>query len=79
VPGDVLDQVLLDESEPVSIKVTRVRPSVAELRFGGSSNFTYASLDARIHSDDSQNPIMEDAMMYGRFTRYGDVRPSRGR
>jgi hypothetical protein len=72
---DVLDQVLLDDSEPAPLKVTRVRPALAELRFGGSTNFNYTSLQERIHSDDSHNELIEDSMMYGRFTRYGDVRP----
>ena len=72
---DVLDQVLLDESEPAPVKVTRVRPTVADLRFGGSAKFNYTSLEERIHSEDTHDEIMPDAMMYGRFTRYGDVRP----
>jgi hypothetical protein len=52
-----------------------VRPSVADLRFGGSAKFNYTSLEERIHSEDTHDEIMPDAMMYGRFTRYGDVRP----
>jgi hypothetical protein len=72
---DVLDQILLDDSAPVAFNVTRVKPSLADLHFAGSTNYTYSSLGSRIHSDDANNPVLADAVMYGAFTRYGDVVP----
>ena len=72
---DVLDQVLLDDSPPVAFTVTRVKPRLADLHFAGSTNYTYSSLGRRIHSDDANNPVLADAVMYGNYTRYGDVLP----
>jgi hypothetical protein len=71
---DVLDQVLLDDSPPVAFTVTRVKPRLADLHFAGSTNYTYSSLGQPIRSDDANNPILVDAVMYGDYTRYGDVR-----
>ena len=51
-----------------------MKPRLADLHFAGSTNYTYSSLGGRIHSDDANNPILADAVMYGNYTRYGDVR-----
>ena len=72
---DILDQVLLDDSVPVPFTVTRVEPARAELYFAGSTEHTYTTLTGRIHSDDGNNPIIPEAMMCGKYTKYGDVRP----
>ncbi|MFC1610520.1 hypothetical protein ACFL6C_06155 [Myxococcota bacterium] len=72
---DVLDQVLLADSEPVTFSTTRVRPRVADLHFAGSTRYEYTTLSDRIRSDDSHHPVVIGAVMSGRFTRYGDVRP----
>jgi hypothetical protein len=71
---DVLDRILLDDSPPVKVTLNRVRPAVARLRFAGSTDFVYPTLVNRIHADDSHHPVLPDAVMYGSFTRYGDVR-----
>jgi hypothetical protein len=72
---DVLDQVLLDDSAPVAMKVTRVAPHVADLHHGGSADYVPSTLVNRIHCDDARNPDLPEAKMTGSFTRYGDVRP----
>ncbi|MBN2496489.1 MAG: thrombospondin type 3 repeat-containing protein [Deltaproteobacteria bacterium] len=72
---DVLDAVWLDDSAPVPIRVRRVDPRVADLRFGGAARVKPSSLKHRIYADDSHLPLIPDALLGGRFTRYGDVRP----
>jgi len=72
---DVLDQVLLDDSAPVELKVTHVAPHLADLQHGGSANYVPSTLVNRIHCDDASNPDLPEAKMVGSFTRYGDVRP----
>lgn len=72
---DVLDAVLLDDSAPVELRVTRVAPRVAELRQAGAARHSYSSLTERIHAEDTHEPLIPTAAMYGDFTRYGDVLP----
>ena len=72
----LLDQVLLDDSAPVDFNVTYVEPSSANLQPGGSTNYVYATIDHRhVNVTDNHNPSIPDDMMYGNFTKYGDVLP----
>jgi hypothetical protein len=72
---DVLDAVLFDDSEPVEIQVTRVEPRAAALGFGGAAHVDFSSLWHRISADDARLPLNPAALLEGRYTRYGDVRP----
>lgn len=72
---DVLDQVLLDDSLQPPMTVRRVEPSLAELRFGGATRFAYSGPDRRISAEDTRDPLIPDAILAGRYTRYGDVLP----
>jgi parallel beta-helix repeat protein len=72
----VIDQVLLDDSEPVGFNVTYIDPSTADLQWGGSLDYVYATAEHR-HLDitDEHNPSNPNFLMYGNFTKYGDVSP----
>jgi hypothetical protein len=72
---DVLDAVAIDDSVPVKIKVTRILPALARLRFGGTTDVIPSSLKNRIKARDVKRPVIPLAYMKGRFTRYGDVLP----
>jgi parallel beta-helix repeat protein len=72
---NILDQVLLDDSEPVDIEVTYVDPSVADLQWGGSTGVDYGNTEHRHIVTDEQLPDVERYFMYGNFTKYGDVGP----
>jgi len=72
---DVLDQVLLDDSVQVPVTVHRVEPTLAELRFGGAARFVYSGPEHRISAEDTREPLIPDAILRGRYTRYGDVLP----
>jgi len=72
---NILDQVLLDDSEPVDIEVTYIEPSVADLRWGGSTSFEYGNTEHPHIVTDEQLPNNERFLMYGNFTKYGDVKP----
>ncbi|MFA5125766.1 MAG: hypothetical protein WC462_02060 [archaeon] len=71
----ILDQVMLDDSVPVDINVTYVDASVADLGYAGATNYTYPSLTQGGSSDDAKNPVDPKSLMYGNFTKYGDVKP----
>ncbi|PKN47560.1 MAG: hypothetical protein CVU59_02440 [Deltaproteobacteria bacterium HGW-Deltaproteobacteria-17] len=72
---DVLDAVALDDSSPVTPKVTIVAPQVATLLQGGATRVTTSTLKNRIHATDEKLPLREEALMTGMATKYGDVRP----
>jgi hypothetical protein len=72
---DVLDAVALDDSPPVKIRVTKVFPKVAELRYGGGTELVPSSLKKRITAKDVRRPLIPEAYMKGDFTRYGNVLP----
>jgi hypothetical protein len=72
---DLLDAVALDDSPPVAFTVTRVDPRDAELRLGGSARVDPSSLAHPVHADDDHLPVLPHALLSGRYTRYGDVRP----
>jgi hypothetical protein len=59
----------------VEVTVTRVEPRLARLRYAGATDYSYSTLQSRIHSDDNHDPLIPDAVMSGAFTRYGDVGP----
>jgi hypothetical protein len=59
----------------VQLKVTRVAPRVARLRPGGAASFAYSTLEQRIRAEDDRQPLIDDAVLSGAYTRYGDVRP----
>ena len=71
---DLFDQILLDDSAPVPFELTRLQPSRALLSFGGAAPYRYAGEQGRIHAEDLSLPINPAALMYGAYTRYGDVR-----
>ncbi len=72
----LIDQVLLDDSAPVPFNVTYVDPSTATLQWGGSTNYVYATIDHRhVNVTDDHNANIPDDLMYGNFTKYGDVLP----
>ena len=75
---DVLDAVLLDDSPPAEVRVTEVPARRAELRYGGAARARAATLERRLWADDSRLPEIPDALLAGRYTRYGDVRPLLG-
>lgn len=72
---DVLDAVRLSDAPPVEPVVTRVEPSVAALRFGGAARVEGSTLEHRVRADDASLPLNPVALLSGRYTRYGDVRP----
>ncbi|MBI5548967.1 MAG: hypothetical protein HY901_34220 [Deltaproteobacteria bacterium] len=73
---DVLDAVLLDDSEPVPFDLTPVAARVAELGYGGASQVEAATLTHRLQAQDlSRAPDYPEAFLSGSYTRYGDVRP----
>ena len=71
----IIDQVLLDDSEPVDITTTYLDPSYADIHWAGSTNYVYPSKDNRLSATDEQLPARRDALMYGNFTKYGNVLP----
>jgi hypothetical protein len=72
---DVLDAVSLDDSPPAPVRIARVRPKLAELRFGGAARVRRSTLTERVSADDSRRPVLRDAQLRGFHTRYGDVLP----
>jgi hypothetical protein len=72
---DVLDAVLLDDSEQVPIRLTPVVPRIAELAFGGAGHVEVATLGHRTLAEDIARPVDADALLDGSYTRYGDVGP----
>ncbi|MBU1411903.1 hypothetical protein KKD52_08150 [Myxococcota bacterium] len=76
---DVLDAVALDDSAPLTPKITIVAPKVATLLQGGATKVTTSTLGNRIHATDERLPLREEALMTGMATRYGDVLPLLGK
>ncbi|MBN1770367.1 MAG: hypothetical protein JXB32_03830 [Deltaproteobacteria bacterium] len=72
---DVLDAVLLDDSPPAEVRLTEVPARRVELRRGGAAHARAATLERRLWADDARLPEIPDALLAGRYTRYGDVRP----
>jgi hypothetical protein len=72
---DVLDRLALDDSKPVPMRVTKVFPHTAQLRFGGGTEYVPSSLKKRITAKDVKRPLIPLAYMKGDFTRFGNVRP----
>jgi hypothetical protein len=72
---DVLDAVALDDSEPAEVRVVEVRARLAVLTYGGAAEVQAATLDRPIRALDVRRPPHPDAVLAGRYTRYGDVRP----
>jgi hypothetical protein len=72
---DVLDSVLLDDSEQVPIGLTPVAPRIAELGFGGAGHVEVATLAQRTRAEDIRRPVDPEALLDGNYTRYGDVGP----
>jgi len=72
---DVLDAVALDDSAPVTPKVTIVPPQVATLLQGGATRVTASTLKNRISATDEKIPLIREALMTGMATKYGDVLP----
>ena len=72
---DVLDAVQLDDSLPVPSQITVVAPQTATLSVGGATRVTLSTLANRISATDERLPPNPEAMMTGRATRLGDVRP----
>jgi parallel beta-helix repeat protein len=75
---NVLDQVLLDDSAPVNFTVTYVDPASAELGWGGSTGYSYATARHRHIVSNEQLPDNDDYLMYGNYTKYGSVLPLLG-
>jgi len=73
---NIIDQVLLDDSAPVDFNVTYLDPSYANLHWGGSINYQYPTTGHRnINVTDEQLPNRENFLMYGNYTKYGNVLP----
>ncbi len=73
---NMVDQVLLDDSPPVNYTVTYVDPSDATLQWGGSTSYDYPTVDHRnTNVTDDHGPAIPNDLMYGNFTKYGDVLP----
>ena len=72
---NIIDQVMLDDSEPVDFEVTYVSPDYANLQWGGAATYTYATEDHSHIVSNEQLPNVEKYLMYGDFTKYGDVTP----
>jgi hypothetical protein len=70
---DVLDAVRLSDAPPVTPTVTRVEPTLAELRFGGAARVEGSTLAHRVRADDAALPLNPEALLSGRYTRYGAV------
>ncbi|PKN47562.1 MAG: hypothetical protein CVU59_02450 [Deltaproteobacteria bacterium HGW-Deltaproteobacteria-17] len=72
---DVLDAVALDDSPPEPVRVTRLEAGTAALGFGGATRIVSSTLFNRTSATDEKLPLIDDAVMTGSFTKYGDVRP----
>jgi hypothetical protein len=72
---DLLDQVLLDDSEPVPFTIARVAPSVATLALGGASTVHAPTVAHRAIVDEDRDPPSGDELLAGDYTRLGDVAP----
>ncbi|MFH1221920.1 MAG: right-handed parallel beta-helix repeat-containing protein [Candidatus Micrarchaeota archaeon] len=75
---NVIDQVLLDDSAPVPIEVSYIGPTTANLQWGGATSYQYATTEHRHIVANEQLPNRANHLMYGNFTKYGDVKPLLG-
>ncbi len=73
---DVLDSVLIDDSQQVGFQLTRLEPRRADLAFRGASQVQAGTLEHRLTAQDVTRPVdFPDAFVGGHYTRYGDVLP----
>jgi len=72
---DLLDQVLLDDSEPAPFTLTRLAPTIATLAFGGALTVHESTVEHRTIVDDDNHSPSNEALLNGSYTRYGEVRP----
>jgi hypothetical protein len=70
----VIDRIMLDDSEPVKVKMRELAAVSAELGFGGALKLNSPTLDNRISAIDNRLSVFKKSLGYGRFTRYGDVK-----
>jgi hypothetical protein len=72
---DLLDQVLLDDSDQVPFTLTRVAPTVAAFSYSGASTVHEPTVEHRALVEDDNHAPGDEALLNGNYTRYGDVLP----
>ena len=70
-----IDKVMLDDSPPVDLATTEMNADYADLHFRGKATYIPSNLEHRITAEDDALPAAEKAYGYGKFTKYGDVKP----
>ena len=70
----VVDRIRLDESKPVPVKLTVLDPVSATLEYRGRATTHASTFQNPLEALDDQGKDDPDALGYGAFTRYGDVR-----
>ncbi len=71
---DILDQILMDESPPVDVQITRLSPSRARLQYSGRAYYIPQDQYHPIMAYDQSLPLYTRALLSGWYTRYGDVK-----
>ncbi len=73
----LVDRMRLSEARPAAIRVREISASRAELGFSGAPTRLAANdpTRSRLSIDDGQGALLDRHRTFGRFTRYGDVRP----
>jgi len=71
----ILDRARMDQSPPIPLKTTYLPASYAELYFRGPANQIGANFDHPVLAQDDVKAGKSDLIFYGKFTKYGDVRP----
>jgi len=70
----VVDRIRLDESKPAPVKLTTLEPISATLEYRGRATTHPSTFRNPLEALDDVNPEDPNALGYGAFTRYGDVR-----
>jgi hypothetical protein len=70
---ELFDKIELDDSIPVTPVVTKIEPALADLHYRGSATTQRQHYDKSITAEDDVVPTQVANLMYGYFTKYGDV------
>ncbi|MBN2724406.1 MAG: thrombospondin type 3 repeat-containing protein [Deltaproteobacteria bacterium] len=72
---DILDYVALADCKPQILTPVFIKPSKGILRYGGATNIISSTTTNRIKAEDKRLPLDKSAIMFGNYTRYGNVLP----
>jgi len=70
----VVDRIRLDDSKPAPVKLTVLNPTSASLGYRGRATTHPSTFQNPLEALDDEGRDDPDALGYGAFTRYGDVR-----